>query len=126
MSRGSSQPVLPASCSRLNHSERKTAPLGRPVRRQEAEAEREVYPTQLRPVGTSRKAPSNAMIMKRNRRLRTRKLERVELFTWLETHGFARRNVDLFAGSRVTPNPRLPGLDVEDPEAPQLDAVLRC
>ena len=44
-------------------------------------------------------------------------------FAGFEAHGLARRNVDLFAGARIASDAGLARLDVEDAEAPQLDAL---
>src|SRR5260370_30701914 len=47
----------------------------------------------------------------------------LQLFSGLEAHGFARRNVHLFPGARVTANTRLGRLNAANPEAPHLDAL---
>jgi len=47
----------------------------------------------------------------------------VKVFARLEAHGAARRDADLRPRAGVASDTRLAGPDVEDPEAPQLDAV---
>src|SRR5712664_3880971 len=47
----------------------------------------------------------------------------LQFFPGLEAHRFARRNVHLCPGARVTANARLTRLNAENPEASQLDAL---
>src|SRR6266404_7122027 len=47
----------------------------------------------------------------------------LQLFSGLEAHGFARRNVHLFPGARVAADARLARLNAENPEASQLAAL---
>jgi hypothetical protein len=49
--------------------------------------------------------------------------EALEFFAGLEADGFAGRDADLFAGARVAANAGLAGLDAEDAEAAQFDAL---
>ncbi len=47
----------------------------------------------------------------------------LKLFAGLEADGFARRNVDFFAGARIATDAGLARLDAEDAEAAKLDAL---
>src|SRR5579871_2827218 len=50
-------------------------------------------------------------------------LQRLQLLARFETHGFARRDSDLGAGTRVAADSGLAGSHVENAEATQLDAL---
>src|SRR5215469_13303524 len=51
-----------------------------------------------------------------------RLIDRLQLFSRLEAHSFARRNVHLSAGARVAPDTSLARPDIEDSKAAQLNA----
>jgi hypothetical protein len=53
----------------------------------------------------------------------TKLIEDLEVFAGLEADGFARGDGDLGAGARVAADAGLAGLDSEDAEAAELDAV---
>ena len=47
----------------------------------------------------------------------------LEFFAGFEAHRFARRDVDFFAGARIAADAGLAGLDAENAEAAELDAL---
>src|SRR5258707_7908429 len=53
----------------------------------------------------------------------SRFFDSLQLFSRLEAHRLARRNVNLFAGARVAANTGLARLHAEDTKAPELDAL---
>jgi hypothetical protein len=50
-------------------------------------------------------------------------LERLKIFTRLESNRFAGRNVDFGASARISADARLAGFHVKDPKTAQFDAV---
>ena len=47
----------------------------------------------------------------------------LKLFAWLKPNGLPWWDADLGASPRIAPDTRFAGTDVEDTEAPQLDAI---
>jgi hypothetical protein len=53
-------------------------------------------------------------------------LQRLKFLAWLEAHGFSGRDRHFGARARVAANACFSGTDVEDPEAPKLNALAMC
>jgi hypothetical protein len=49
--------------------------------------------------------------------------EALQFFAGFETHGFAGRDADFFAGARIAADASLAGLDAEDAEAAEFDTL---
>src|SRR5262249_14395994 len=73
--------------------------------------------------GSMRPGPRKAPGSRSGESGREKGLERLQFLAGLEANGLAGRGAHLFAGARVEADASLAGLDVEDAETPQLDAL---
>src|SRR6478672_7289738 len=85
---------------------------------------REIAAGDSRPSATSR-SPRRGRGMRRTRSFRADLLEVAQVFSRLEANRVAGRNRDLDSRLGVASDAALAALDLEDPEAPQLDAIAR-
>src|SRR5215467_13474523 len=74
--------------------------------------------------GSGRRLAHVSSVPSRVPRHRGRKLERLQVLAWFETHGFSGRDVDFRTGPRVSSDACLPRLHREHTEAPQLNPII--